>query len=29
VERTVARAGKTPVFIGVGGNASRKVTRVL
>ena len=29
VERTVARAGKTPVFIGVGGNATRKVTRDL
>jgi len=29
VERTVARAGKTPVFVGVGGNATRKVTRDL
>jgi 4-hydroxy-tetrahydrodipicolinate synthase len=29
VERTVARAGKVPVFIGVGGNATHKVTRTL
>ena len=29
VERTVARTGKTPVFVGVGGNATRKVTRDL
>ncbi len=29
VERTVARAGKTPVFVGVGGNATRKVTKEL
>ncbi len=29
VERTVARAGKTPVFVGVGGNATAKVTKAL
>ncbi len=29
VERTVARAGTVPVFVGVGGNATHKVTRAL
>jgi 4-hydroxy-tetrahydrodipicolinate synthase len=29
VERTVARAGKVPVFVGVGGNDTRKVTKTL
>lgn len=29
VERTVARAGSTPVFVGVGGNATHKVVRSL
>jgi 4-hydroxy-tetrahydrodipicolinate synthase len=29
VERTVARAGTVPVFVGVGGNATHKVTRSL
>ena len=29
VERTIARAGKVPVLVGVGGNATRKVTKEL
>ena len=29
VERTIARAGKVPVFVGVGGNDTRKVTKTL
>jgi 4-hydroxy-tetrahydrodipicolinate synthase len=29
VERTVARAGTVPVYVGVGGNATHKVTRAL
>ena len=29
VERTVTRAGKVPVFVGVGGNDTRKVTKTL
>jgi 4-hydroxy-tetrahydrodipicolinate synthase len=29
VERTVARAGSTPVFVGVGGNATHKVAKSL
>ncbi len=29
VERTVARAGKVPVFVGVGGNDTRKVIKAL